>query len=199
MSDELKTRLLVVDDEQSIRRLCMTIGNTLGFVCTEAESAEAALALLDREIPDLVLTDLKLPTLSGVELLRQIKTLLPRTEIAIMTGHGSIESAVDAMKLGAYDYIEKPFRVEKMRLLLQRMAEKVRLVTENQFLRERVNTEESLDGIIGTSANIQDVLRMISRLKDTRTPVLMTPIGDPLEVLAKSSEPKSCWVAWSDL
>jgi DNA-binding NtrC family response regulator len=187
MSDELKTRLLVVDDEQSIRRLCMTIGNTLGFSCVEAESAEAALALLDREIPDLVLTDLKLPTLSGVELLGQIKTLLPRAEIAIMTGHGSIESAVDAMKLGAYDYIEKPFRVEKMRLLLQRMAEKVRLVTENRFLRERVDTEESLDGIIGTSANIQDVLRMISRLKDTRTPVLVSgESGTGKELVARA-------------
>jgi DNA-binding NtrC family response regulator len=187
MSEELKTRLLVVDDEQSIRRLCMTIGNTLGFACAEAESAEAALALLDREIPDLVLTDLKLPTLSGVELLRQIKTLLPRTEIAIMTGHGSIESAVDAMKLGAYDYIEKPFRVEKMRLLLQRMAEKVRLVTENAFLRERVSTEENLDGIIGTSANIQDVLRMISRLKDTRTPVLISgESGTGKELVARA-------------
>jgi two-component system, NtrC family, response regulator AtoC len=174
MSDDLKTRLLVVDDEQSIRRLCMTIGTSLGFACVEAESAEAAIARLDTEPPDLVLTDLKLPNQSGVELLRQIRTLLPRTEIAIMTGHGSIESAVDAMKLGAYDYIEKPFRVEKMRLLLQRMAEKVRLVTENAFLRERVNTEENLDGIIGTSANIQDVLRMISRLKDTRTPVLIS-------------------------
>jgi two-component system response regulator AtoC len=174
MSDNLKTRLLVVDDEQSIRRLCMTIGTSLGFVCAEAESAESALARIDAEPPDLVLTDLKLPNQSGVELLRQVRTLLPRTEIAIMTGHGSIESAVDAMKLGAYDYIEKPFRVEKMRMLLQRMAEKVRLVTENAFLRERVNTEENLDGIIGTSANIQDVLRMISRLKDTRTPVLIS-------------------------
>jgi DNA-binding NtrC family response regulator len=173
MSDELKVRLLVVDDEQSIRRLCMTIGNTLGYACAEAESAEAALARLEVETPDLVLTDLKLPSQSGVELLKNIKKLLPRAEVAIMTGHGSIESAVDAMKLGAYDYIEKPFRVEKMRLLLQRMAEKVHLVTENQFLRERVNTEENLDGIIGTSANIQDVLRMISRLKDTRTPVLI--------------------------
>jgi DNA-binding NtrC family response regulator len=112
--------------------------------------------------------------MSGVELLKQTKQLLPHTEVAIMTGHGSIESAVDAMKLGAYDYIEKPFRVEKMRLLLQRMAEKVRLVTENEFLRERVTTEENLDGIIGSSANIQDVLRMISRLKDTRTPVLIS-------------------------
>jgi two-component system response regulator AtoC len=173
MSHEIKTRLLVVDDEQSIRRLCMTIGTTLGFVCAEAESAEVALSRLDTETPDLLLTDLKLPTKSGVELLRQTKTLLPHTEVAIMTGHGSIESAVDAMKLGAYDYIEKPFRVEKMRLLLQRMAEKVRLVTENEFLRERVNTEENLDGIIGTAANIQDVMRMIGRLKDTRTPVLI--------------------------
>ena len=174
MSEEIKTRLLVVDDEQSIRRLCMTIGNTLGYACMEAESAEVALARLEPEAPDLILTDLKLPSMSGVELLKQTRNLLPHTEVAIMTGHGSIESAVDAMKLGAYDYIEKPFRVEKMRLLLQRMAEKVRLVTENEFLRERVSTEDNLDGIIGSSANIQDVLRMISRLKDTRTPVLIS-------------------------
>jgi len=174
MSDEIKTRLLVVDDEQSIRRLCMTIGNTLGYACAEAESAESALARLESDAPDLILTDLKLPTMSGVELLRQAKILLPRAEIAIMTGHGSIESAVDAMKIGAYDYIEKPFRVEKMRLLLQRMAEKVQLVTENEFLRERVSAEENLDGIIGNSPIIQDVLRMISRLKDTRTPVLIS-------------------------
>ena len=174
MSTDLKIRMLVVDDEQSIRRLCMTIGTSLGFLCSEAESAEAAIARLDAEAPDLVLTDLKLPNQSGVELLRQVKAQLTRAEVAIMTGHGSIESAVDAMKLGAYDYIEKPFRVEKMRLLLQRMAEKIRLVTENAFLRERVSTEENVDGIIGASANIQDVLRMISRLKDTRTPVLVS-------------------------
>ena len=183
----MKTRLLVVDDEQSIRRLCMTIGNTLGYVCMEAESAEAALGRLESDAPDLILTDLKLPAMSGVELLKQTKRLLPHTEIAIMTGHGSIESAVDAMKLGAYDYIEKPFRVEKMRLLLQRMAEKVHLVTENEFLRERVSTEDHLDGIIGTSAHIQDVLRMISRLKDTRTPVLIAgESGTGKELVARA-------------
>jgi DNA-binding NtrC family response regulator len=187
MSDDLKIRLLVVDDEQSIRKLCMTIGNTLGYSCAEAESAEAALAKLDADVPDLILTDLKLPTISGVELLKQAKMILPRAEIAIMTGHGSIESAVDAMKLGAYDYIEKPFRVEKMRLLLQRMAEKVRLVTDNEFLRERVSTEANLDGIIGTSANIQDVLRMVSRLKDTRTPVLISgESGTGKELVARA-------------
>nr|MDP9148175.1 sigma-54 dependent transcriptional regulator [Acidobacteriota bacterium] len=187
MSEELKTRLLVVDDEQSIRKLCMTIGTALGFVCTEAESAEAAIPRLEADSPDLLLTDLKLPTQSGVALLKQTKAMLPRTEVAIMTGHGSIESAVDAMKMGAYDYIEKPFRVEKMRMLLQRMAEKVRLVTENEFLRGRVNVEENLDGIIGTSANIQDVLRMISRLKDTRTPVLVSgESGTGKELVARA-------------
>src|SRR5579864_7642730 len=187
MSEEMKTRLLVVDDEQSIRRLCMTIGNTLGYVCMEAESAEAALGRLEADAPDLILTDLKLPAMSGVELMKQTKKLLPYTEIAIMTGHGSIESAVDAMKLGAYDYIEKPFRVEKMRLLLQRMAEKVHLVTENEFLRERVTTEDKLDGIIGTSAHIQDVMRMISRLKDTRTPVLISgESGTGKELVARA-------------
>ena len=187
MSDTLKVRLLVVDDEQSIRKLCMTIGGSLGYSCTEAESAETALARIEQEGPDLILTDLKLPARSGVELLRQAKSLFPRTEVAIMTGHGSIESAVDAMKLGAYDYIEKPFRVEKMRLLLQRMAEKVRLVTENEFLRERVSTEDNLDGIVGASANIQDVLRMVSRLKDTRTPVLIAgESGTGKELVARA-------------
>jgi len=187
MSDDLRIKLLVVDDEQSIRRLCMTIGGSLAYNCSESESAETAMQRLETDPPDLVLTDLKLPNQSGVELLKQIKALLPRTEVAIMTGHGSIESAVDAMKLGAYDYIEKPFRVEKLRLLLQRMAEKVRLVNENAFLRERVSTEENLDGIIGTSSGMQDVLRMISRLKDTRTPVLISgESGTGKELVARA-------------
>lgn len=187
MTDDMKIKLLVVDDEQSIRRLCMTIGTSLGFVCDEAESAETAATRLETDPPDVVLSDFKLPNQSGVELLKQIKAALPRTEVAIMTGHGSIESAVDAMKLGAYDYIEKPFRVEKMRLLLQRMAEKVRLVNENAFLRDKVNTDENLDGIIGSSAGMQDVMRMISRLKDTRTPVLISgESGTGKELVARA-------------
>jgi DNA-binding NtrC family response regulator len=187
MKEELRLRFLIVDDEQSIRRLCMTVGQGLGFLCAEAETAEAALESLESMPPDIVVTDLKLPSLSGADLLRKVKEQLPRTEIAIMTGHGSIESAVEAMRLGAYDYIEKPFRVEKLRQLLQRMAEKVHLVTENQFLRERVNTETQLDGIVGTSAKIQDVLRMISRLKDTRTPVLITgESGTGKELVARA-------------
>jgi two-component system, NtrC family, response regulator AtoC len=187
MTDELKLHFLIVDDEQSIRRLCITVGQGLGYLCAEAETAEAALETLEINPPDLLVTDLKLPSLSGVELLRKVKELLPRTEVAIMTGHGSVETAVDAMRQGAYDYIEKPFRVERLRQLLQRMAEKVRLVTENQFLRERVNTETELDGIVGTSGKIHDVLRMISRLKETRTPVLITgESGTGKELVARA-------------
>ena len=187
MRDEQRLRFMIVDDEQSIRRLCMTVGQGLGFFCAEAETAEAALESLETGPPDIVVTDLKLPSLSGTELLRKIKEQLPRTEVAIMTGHGSIESAVEAMRQGAYDYIEKPFRVERLRQLLQRMAEKVRLVTENHFLRERVNTETQLDGITGTSAKIQDVMRMVSRLKDTRTPVLVAgESGTGKELVARA-------------
>jgi two-component system response regulator AtoC len=187
MRNEQRLHFLIVDDEQSIRRLCMTVGQGLGFSCAEAETAETALELLETNPSDIIVTDLKLPSLSGAELLRKIKEQLPRAEVAIMTGHGSIESAVEAMRQGAYDYIEKPFRVERLRLLLQRMAEKVRLVMENHFLRERVNTEAQLDGITGTSAKIQDVMRMVSRLKDTRTPVLVTgESGTGKELVARA-------------
>lgn len=187
MSNDLRIRFLVVDDEPSIRKLCMTIGEKLGFVCSEAESAEVALATLERQAADVVIADLKLPQMSGVNLLREIKRILPGVEVAIMTGHGTIESAVDAMKVGAYDYIEKPFRVEKLRLLLQRMAEKIRLVNENQVLRERMDTEVRLDGIVGTSAKVQDVLRMIARLKDSRTPVLIAgESGTGKELVARA-------------
>ncbi|HEV2182244.1 MAG TPA: sigma-54 dependent transcriptional regulator [Candidatus Acidoferrales bacterium] len=187
MSNDLRIRFLVVDDEPSIRKLCMTIGEKLGFICSEAESAEVALATLERQAADVVIADLKLPQMSGVNLLREIKRILPSVEVAIMTGHGTIESAVDAMKVGAYDYIEKPFRVEKLRLLLQRMAEKIRLVNENQVLRERMDTQVRLDGIVGTSAKVQDVLRMIARLKDSRTPVLIAgESGTGKELVARA-------------
>ncbi|HEY6904064.1 MAG TPA: sigma-54 dependent transcriptional regulator [Candidatus Acidoferrales bacterium] len=187
MKHDSRLSFLIVDDEQSIRRLCMTVGQGLNFVCVEAETAEAALGLLEAAAPDIVVTDLKLPNLSGTDLLRKVKELLPRSEVAIMTGHGSIETAVEAMRQGAYDYIEKPFRVERLRQLLQRMAEKVRLVTENQFLRERVTAETQLDGIVGSSAKIQDVLRMVSRLKDIRTPVLITgESGTGKELVARA-------------
>src|SRR6478736_33501 len=187
MSDDAKVRFMIVDDHQSLRKLCMTVGTAAGFSCVEAESAEAALAQLENDSPDIILADLMMPNMSGLEFLPRVKQLLPRAEVAIMTGHGSIETAVQAMKLGAYDYITKPFRIEELKLLLQRMAEKVNLVAENQFLRERVSAEMELSGIVGSSHKIQDVLRMVARLKDTRTPVLITgESGTGKELVARA-------------
>ena len=185
MNDSL--HLMIVDDQETIRKLCMTVGASLGLRCTQAESAEAALSRLDTEAPEMILADLMMPNMSGLDFLTEAKRMLPSTEIAIMTGHGSIESAVQAMRLGAYDYITKPFRIEELKLLLQRMREKVQLVTENLFLRERVSMEMDLNGIIGSSAKIQDLLRMIARLKDTRTPVLITgESGTGKELIARA-------------
>ena len=179
--------LMIVDDQESIRKLCVTVGCSLGLRCTQAESAEAALARLDGEAPEMILADLMMPNMSGLDFLTEVKRMLPHSEVAIMTGHGSIETAVRAMRAGAYDYITKPFRIEELKLLLQRMREKVELVTENLFLREKVATEMDLNGIVGSSAKIQDLLRVISRLKDTRTPVLITgESGTGKELIARA-------------
>ena len=188
MNENLGIRLLIVDDEQSIRKLCSTVGEALGFTCLEASSGETALALLEEQPAHMILTDMVMPNMSGLEFLERVKKLFPRTEVAVMTGHGSVETAVQAMKLGAYDYISKPFSpLEELRLFLRRMAEKILLVEENQFLRDRVDTETDLHGIVGSSTKIQDVLRMISRLKDTRTPVLITgESGTGKELVARA-------------
>jgi two-component system, NtrC family, response regulator AtoC len=187
-SGDFQIRLLVVDDEQSIRKLCMTVGESLGLVCLEAESGEAALALLEEQPTHMVLTDMIMPQMSGLEFLEQVKRLVPRTEVAVMTGHGSIETAVQAMRLGAYDYITKPFApLDELRMFLKRMADKIRLEEENQYLRERSDSETAVHGIIGNSPGIQHVLRMISRLKDTRTPVLISgESGTGKELVARA-------------
>jgi len=186
--EELRVRLLVVDDEQSIRKLCMTVGEALGFICLEAESGESALALLEEQPVHMILSDMVMPHMSGLEFLEKAKKLLPRTEVALMTGHGSIETAVQAMRLGAYDYITKPFSpLDELRLFLRRMAEKVRLVEENEFLRQRMDSETAVHGIIGSSAKIQEVLRVASRLKDTRTSVLISgESGTGKELIARA-------------
>ena len=188
MSETLGIRFLVVDDEESIRRLCMTVAEGMGFSTMEASNGEEALALLESQPADMILTDLVMPRLSGLEFLERAKKILPRVEVAVMTGHGSIESAVQAMKLGAYDYISKPFApLEELRLFLRRMAEKIELMEENQFLRERMDAETRLHGIVGATPRIQDVLRMISRLKGTCTPVLIVgESGTGKELVARA-------------
>ena len=188
MSQTPRLRLLIVDDEPSVRHLCRTVAEGMGFDCCEAPSGEAGLAQLEEQPAHMILCDMVMPQMTGLDFLGRVKKILPRTEVALMTGHGSVETAVQAMRLGAYDYITKPFTpLEELRLFLRRMADKVQLVEENEFLRERTDAETELHGIIGASPKIQDVLRMVARLKDTRTPVLITgESGTGKELVARA-------------
>ena len=151
MSDQ-SLRLLIVDDQQAVRQLCAAIGGRLGLECTQLESAEAALEQMSHRAAELVLADLQAGASSqpqhansgrdgdpaGLELLAEVKRRWPMTEVALMSSYASVESAVHAMRLGAYDFVIKPFRVEEFQLVLQRMAEKARLVRENRLLRNRL-------------------------------------------------------------
>jgi DNA-binding NtrC family response regulator len=136
MPDEPPIRILIVDSQPSICRLCATVGHEMGLVCLQAASAEEALERVDQDVPELVLADLA-GKMTGLELLAAVKSRSPLTEVALMSACGTVESAVEAMRLGAYDFVLKPLRVEKLKLTLTRMVEKVRLVRENEVLRSR--------------------------------------------------------------
>lgn len=138
MSDQTPIRLLIVDDEPGIRELCAAVGYRMGLSCAEAESAEEAVAEMESAPSELVLSDLRMERGSGMDLLARLKTRWPLCEVAIMSGYGSVESAVKAMRLGAYDFLVKPFGGEELQMVLERMAEKVKLVRENEFLRNRL-------------------------------------------------------------
>ena len=137
MSDQ-PLRLLVVDDQQAVRQLGAAIGGRLGLECIQLESTEAALEQMSHRTAELILADLEAGGNSGLELLADVKRRWPLTEVALMSSYASVESAVHAMRLGAYDFVVKPFRVEEFQLVLERMAEKARLVRENKLLRTRL-------------------------------------------------------------
>lgn len=122
--------LLIVDDERAVREACREAATALGYRTTAAESAEHALRVIDAHNIDVVLLDLRLPGVGGLEVLRQLKKARPDIEIVVVTGHGTVESVVQAMKAGAYDYMTKPFSLEELRLLLARGASHLKLKTE---------------------------------------------------------------------
>jgi DNA-binding NtrC family response regulator len=138
MSDPAPIRLLIVDDQQSIRQLCAAIGDRLGLSCAHAESSLAALEQMEGEPAELMLADMEMNGRSGLDLLAEVKRRWPLTEVALMGAYGTPESALQARRLGAYDFVVKPFRVEEFQRVLERMAEKARLVRENELLRTRV-------------------------------------------------------------
>jgi two-component system, NtrC family, response regulator PilR len=192
VNEDLRIRLLIVDDEQSIRQLCMTVGEALGFTCMEADGGESALAVLEEQPAHIILTDMVMPNMSGLTFLEKVKKMLPRTEVAVMTGHGSVETAVQAMKLGAYDYITKPFKLEEIRLTIAKALERKRLQDENQALRRQLRQDRGFENFVGRSRAMLAVFEMIRKTADSASTVMITgESGTGKELVARAIHAES--------
>lgn len=179
--------LIIVDDERAIRDACREVAQSLGFHAFVAESAEHAYRIIDAQGVDVVLLDLKLPGVGGLEALHQIKTRRPDAVIVMMTGYGTIQSAVQAMKNGAYDYFTKPFSLDELKLLLERVAGHLRLKTENRMLREKIKSKQGFGNIIGRSPEMDKLYRIIAKAAQSSHPVLILgESGTGKEMVARS-------------
>jgi len=181
-------RILVVDDELSMREFLQILLAKEGHSVLTAGDVAGAMERFRESEPDLVVSDLRLGRESGLDLLRSVKAESPRTEVVIMTAFATAENAVQAMKLGAYDYVLKPFKVEELRLVLEKALEHRALVAENRLLRHQVGARRTgPEEILGESPAIREVRQLVEKLAPTRTTVLVTgESGTGKEVVARS-------------
>ena len=166
--------ILIVDDEDIVRKSCVRILSPEGYTLETAKNAGDALKKLNNKTFDLVLTDLVMPDVTGIDLLKKIKEEWPETEVIIITGYGTVKTAVDALKYGAYDYIEKPFTPDALVNAVGRCLEKKRLLTENIRLKQEIHALYSLDNIIGASKEMQKVFKLMATVASTGSTVLIT-------------------------
>ncbi|GBE37364.1 transcriptional regulatory protein ZraR [bacterium BMS3Bbin07] len=186
MQSKNKARVLIVDDEEIVRASCRKLLQPHGYRVSEAENAGSALKLMETTCFDLVLSDLKLPDASGIELLKDIKEACPNTEVILVTGYGTVSTAVEAMKLGAYDYVEKPFRPEELVSLAGRAIERKSLREENIRLKKELSAQY-IKNIVGTSKAMEKVFRLIGTVAPTVSTVLITgESGTGKELVARA-------------
>ena len=179
--------ILIVDDEQSIRETCATVSEQCGMKAFAVATAEEALEVLEHSAIDIVLTDLKLQQSNGVELLKHVHGLHPEVAVVVLTQYGTIESAVEVTRMGAVDYVTKPFRIEELRSRLERVARGVELQQENRLLREQLRTRPGFGGLIGVSMKMQRVYKMIEKVSQHEYPVLVLgESGTGKELVARS-------------
>src|SRR6201987_4236923 len=179
--------LLVVDDERAIREACREVAQSLGFNTFVADSAEHCYRLLDAHSIDGVLLALRLPGAGGLEALQQIRERRPDAVVIVVTGYGTVQSAVQAMKNGAYDYVTKPFSVDKLKLLLERVATHLKLKSENLMLREKVKSKQGFGGIVGRDPEMEKLYRIIAKAANRVHPVLILgESGTGKEMVARS-------------
>src|SRR5438552_8606263 len=155
--------LLIVDDERSIREACREVAQSLGYTAYVADSAEHAYRCLEAHAFDLVLLDLRLPGAGGLDALRRIKERRPEAIVIVVTGYGTVQSAVQAMKNGAYDYVTKPFSLDELKMLLERVASHLKLKSENRLLREKVKSKQGFGCIVGRAPEMEKLYRIISK------------------------------------
>lgn len=169
--------ILVADDEPNIRRVLEAVLSREGHTVLAAENGKKGLDILSKDNSiDLLITDLIMPDINGVELLSAAKEINPSISVLMITAHGTIKSAVDAMKLGAYDYITKPFEMDEIKLVVKNALERKGLIDENRELRSQLKTTygfANFRNMVGTSAPMQEVYAMIDRIKDSRASVLI--------------------------
>jgi DNA-binding NtrC family response regulator len=179
--------LLIVDDERQIREACREVAQSLGFSAFVADSAEHAYRLLETQNVDVALLDLRLPGAGGLDALRRIKERRPEAIVVVVTGYGTVQSAVQAMKHGAYDYVTKPFSVDELKLLLERVATHLRLKSENRMLREKVRSKQGFGGIVGRAPEMEKLYRIIAKAANSAHPVLILgESGTGKEMVARS-------------
>src|SRR5580658_7810857 len=179
--------ILIVDDEPTIREACGEVAHLTGMNATMVATAEEAMDILESCAVDIVLTDLMLPHTSGLELLRRVHDTHPNLPVIVLTQYGTIDSAVAATRMGAIDYVTKPFRIEELRARLERASRAVELQQENQLLREQLRTRPGFGGIIGVSERMQRVYKTIQKVSQHEYPVLILgESGTGKELVARS-------------
>ncbi len=179
--------VLIVDDEELLVKSCAQILSNEGYTVYTEGRGRNALDNARRHRPDIVLTDLMLPDMDGLALLKEVKRLTPETLVVMITGFATVDSSVEAIRAGAYDYIPKPFTATQLRILIGRAAQQVQLVRDNAQLRDQLKKQYSFENIIGASESIQKVFSIVSRVAPTEASVFVSgESGTGKELIARA-------------
>lgn len=183
----MELTVLIVDDESSQRIVLSGFLKEKGFSVLEAASGAEALEIIRNSPVDIVISDYKMPEMTGVELLSKSRQINPEIAFIIVTAFGTIENAVEAMKLGAYDYLTKPIDLDELEIVLKRINERQKLISENRFLREQLSEKYNFSGLIARSPRMEEVINLAGRVAKSKATVLIRgESGTGKEVLAKA-------------
>jgi DNA-binding NtrC family response regulator len=168
----MKQKILVLDDEASMLEFLSIMLEKEGYEVKTSQNGQKALTLAKNSFFDVIITDLKMPKMSGIEFLKKVKVFSPHSVFIVITAHSSLDTAVEAMRLGAYDYISKPFKIAEIRFAVRRALERKKLIEENFYLKKRVQSKDEYN-IVGSSIKIKKVLAMIEQVAKSNSTILI--------------------------